>query len=135
MLGGDAIQDQEQAPGSSPITDILKSPMAKAVLAGIAAMVVKGMMNPSRRHKRKPILQRKWEAQKTGARPYTDAPSSPLLMRPTTLPSLCRRANRMAPPRRPGEPGLFPLTDVLRTPPRPPPPVHPLASMAAEDHP
>src|SRR6516164_4806931 len=65
MLGGDAIQDQEQAPGSSPITDILKSPMAKAVLAGIAAMVVKGMMNPSRRHKRKPILQRKWEAQKT----------------------------------------------------------------------
>ena len=44
MLGGDAIQDQEQAPGSSPITDILKSPMAKAVLAGIAAMVVKRVM-------------------------------------------------------------------------------------------
>jgi hypothetical protein len=36
MLGG-----QQQASGSSPITDILSSPMAKAVLAGIAAMVVK----------------------------------------------------------------------------------------------
>jgi hypothetical protein len=41
MLGGDAAQ---QASGSSPITDILKSPMAKAVLAGIAAMVVKRVM-------------------------------------------------------------------------------------------
>jgi hypothetical protein len=41
MLGGDAAQ---QAAGSSPITDILKSPMAKAVLAGIAAMVVKRVM-------------------------------------------------------------------------------------------
>jgi hypothetical protein len=40
MLGGDAAQPQ-QAAGSSPITDILSSPMAKAVLAGIAAMVVK----------------------------------------------------------------------------------------------
>jgi hypothetical protein len=40
MLGGDAIQPG-QASGSSPITDILSSPMAKAVLAGIAAMVVK----------------------------------------------------------------------------------------------
>src|SRR5215470_11531770 len=40
MLGGDAIQPR-QASGSSPITDILSSPMAKAVLAGIAAMVVK----------------------------------------------------------------------------------------------
>ena len=49
MLGGDAVQPQGQAPGSSPITDFLKSPMAKAVLAGIAAMVVKGVMNPSRR--------------------------------------------------------------------------------------
>ena len=38
MLGADAIQ---QASASSPITDILSSPMAKAVLAGIAAMVVK----------------------------------------------------------------------------------------------
>ena len=44
MLGGDAAQPQEQASGSSPITDILKSPMAKAVLAGIAAMVVKRVM-------------------------------------------------------------------------------------------
>ena len=41
MLGGDAVQPQQQASGSSPITDILSSPMAKAVLAGIAAMVVK----------------------------------------------------------------------------------------------
>jgi len=38
MLGADAIQ---QASASSPITDILSSPMAKAVLAGIAAIVVK----------------------------------------------------------------------------------------------
>ena len=44
MLGGGAAQPQEQASGSSPITDILKSPMAKAVLAGIAAMVVKRVM-------------------------------------------------------------------------------------------
>jgi hypothetical protein len=44
MLGGDAAQPQEQASGSSPITDILTSPMAKAVLAGIAAMVVKRVM-------------------------------------------------------------------------------------------
>ena len=40
MLGGDAAQPQQQA-SASPITDILASPMAKAVLAGIAAMVVK----------------------------------------------------------------------------------------------
>src|SRR5215472_1640605 len=40
VLGGDAIQPQQQA-SASPITDILSSPMAKAVLAGIAAMVVK----------------------------------------------------------------------------------------------
>ena len=45
ILGpGDA---QGQAPGSNPITDMLSSPMAKAVLAGIAAMVVKRMMGPS----------------------------------------------------------------------------------------
>jgi hypothetical protein len=44
MLGGGAAQAQEQASGSSQITDILRSPMAKAVLAGIAAMVVKRMM-------------------------------------------------------------------------------------------
>jgi hypothetical protein len=37
----DMLQPQQQASGSSPITDILASPMAKAVLAGIAAMVVK----------------------------------------------------------------------------------------------
>ena len=49
MLGGGAAQPQEQASGSSPITDILTSPMAKAVLAGIAAMVVKGVMGPSQR--------------------------------------------------------------------------------------
>ena len=44
MLGGGAVGPQEQASGSSPITDILTSPMAKAVLAGIAAMVVKRVM-------------------------------------------------------------------------------------------
>jgi hypothetical protein len=36
-----------QAAGSNPITDMLSSPMAKAVLAGIAAIVVKRMMGPS----------------------------------------------------------------------------------------
>jgi hypothetical protein len=46
MLGGDAVQPQEEASESSPITDMLKSPMAKAVLAGIAAMVVKRVMAP-----------------------------------------------------------------------------------------
>ena len=40
---------QEQASGSSPITDMLSSPMAKAVLAGIAAMVVKRVMQGSSR--------------------------------------------------------------------------------------
>jgi hypothetical protein len=44
MLGGGVAQPQEQASGSSPITNILTSPMAKAVLAGIAAMVVKRVM-------------------------------------------------------------------------------------------
>ena len=39
ILGGG--QPQGQAPGSNPITEILKSPQAKAVLAGIAATVVK----------------------------------------------------------------------------------------------
>jgi hypothetical protein len=48
MLGSGAAQAQEQASGSSPITDILTSPMAKAVLAGIAAMVVKRVMGQSR---------------------------------------------------------------------------------------
>ena len=46
MLGGDAAQ---QASGSNPIVEILSSPMAKAVLAGIAAMVVKNVMGPSQR--------------------------------------------------------------------------------------
>ena len=41
MLGADDIQPRQQASGSNPLTDILSSPMAKAVLAGIAAMVVK----------------------------------------------------------------------------------------------
>jgi hypothetical protein len=41
MLGGDA---EQQASGSNPIIEILSSPMAKAVLAGIASMVVKRVM-------------------------------------------------------------------------------------------
>ena len=48
MLGGGAAQSQGQASGASAITDILTSPMAKAVLAGIAAMVVKRVMGQSR---------------------------------------------------------------------------------------
>ena len=44
ILGGGDAQPQEQAPGSSPIIDMLSSPLAKAVLAGIAAVVVKRMM-------------------------------------------------------------------------------------------
>ena len=47
MLGGDVAQPQQQASGSSPIIDMLSSPMAKAVLAGIAAMVVKRVMGRS----------------------------------------------------------------------------------------
>ena len=39
ILGGG--QPQGQAPGSNPLINILKSPQAKAVLAGIAATVVK----------------------------------------------------------------------------------------------
>jgi hypothetical protein len=49
MLGAGAAQPQEQASESNPIASILTSPMAKAVLAGIAAMVVKGVMGPSQR--------------------------------------------------------------------------------------
>jgi hypothetical protein len=45
ILGGG--QPQEQGPGSNPIIDILTSPQAKAVLAGIAAMVVKRVMQGS----------------------------------------------------------------------------------------
>ena len=41
ILGPGGAQPQEQAQESNPITDLLTSPMAKAVLAGIAAMVVK----------------------------------------------------------------------------------------------
>src|SRR5262249_12546446 len=48
MLGADAIQPQQQASASSPITDILSSPMAKAVLAGIAAILVKRAVGRSR---------------------------------------------------------------------------------------
>jgi hypothetical protein len=47
ILGGGDAQPQEQAPGSSPIIDMLSSPLAKAVLAGIAAVVVKRMTGSS----------------------------------------------------------------------------------------
>jgi hypothetical protein len=43
ILGGGDAQAQGQAPRSNPIIDMLSSPMAKAVLAGIAAVVVKRM--------------------------------------------------------------------------------------------
>src|SRR5215472_8491584 len=39
ILGPGGAQPQEQASASNPITDMLSSPMAKAVLAGIAAIV------------------------------------------------------------------------------------------------
>ena len=48
MLGGDAIEPQQQASESNPIIDLLSSPTAKAVLAGIAAMVVKRAMGGGR---------------------------------------------------------------------------------------
>ena len=47
MLGGGDVQPRGQAPEASPIGDMLASPMAKAVLAGIAAMVVKRVMGRS----------------------------------------------------------------------------------------
>jgi hypothetical protein len=48
ILGpGDGQPQEQAAPGSNPITDMLSSPMAKAVLAGIAAIVVKRMMGSS----------------------------------------------------------------------------------------
>jgi hypothetical protein len=47
ILGGGDARPQEQAPGSSPIIDMLSSPLAKAVLAGIAAVVVKRMTGSS----------------------------------------------------------------------------------------
>jgi len=49
MLGGGDVQPQEQAQRSNPIIDMLGSPQAKAVLAGIAAMVVKRVMQGSSR--------------------------------------------------------------------------------------
>ena len=48
LVSGDA-QPQEQTQPSNPIIDILASPQAKAVLAGIAAMVVKRVMQGSSR--------------------------------------------------------------------------------------
>ena len=48
ILGGGA-QPQRQASGSSPMIDILRSPLAKAVLAGIATMVVKRVVGPSQK--------------------------------------------------------------------------------------
>jgi hypothetical protein len=47
ILGGSDAQPQGQAAGPNPIGEILASPMAKAVLAGIAAMVVKRFVGPS----------------------------------------------------------------------------------------
>jgi hypothetical protein len=47
ILGPGNGQPQGQASGSNPIGDMLSSPMAKAVLAGIAAMVVKRMTGSS----------------------------------------------------------------------------------------
>jgi len=41
FIDGSYFGPQQQALGSSPIINILSSPMAKAVLAGIAAMVIK----------------------------------------------------------------------------------------------
>jgi len=49
ILGGGEPQNKQKASESSPIIDILKSPMAKAVLAGIAAMVVKNVMGGTQR--------------------------------------------------------------------------------------
>jgi hypothetical protein len=48
LVSGDA-QPHEQVQPSNPIIDILASPQAKAVLAGIAAMVVKRVMQGSSR--------------------------------------------------------------------------------------
>ena len=50
ILGdGSGSQVQDQAPGSSPIIDMLSSPLAKAVLAGIAATVFKRVTQGSSR--------------------------------------------------------------------------------------
>ena len=47
ILSGGNVQAGEQAAGPNPITEILSSPMAKALLAGVAAMVVKRVMQGS----------------------------------------------------------------------------------------
>ena len=48
ILGdGSGSQPQGQAPGSNPIVDMLSSPLAKAVLAGIATVVIKRMTGSS----------------------------------------------------------------------------------------
>jgi hypothetical protein len=47
LLGGGGAQAQADAP--SPLTSILASPLAKAALAGIAAMVVKRVLQGSAR--------------------------------------------------------------------------------------
>src|SRR5262245_44978924 len=49
ILGSGDAQPREQAQRSNPIIDMLGSPQAKAVLAGIAAMVVKPVMQGSSR--------------------------------------------------------------------------------------
>ena len=49
MLGGGDVQPGEQAQRSNPIIDMLGSPQAKAVLAGIAAMVVKRVIQGASR--------------------------------------------------------------------------------------
>ena len=49
ILGGSGVQPQQQPQGSNPIIDILKSPQAKAVLAGIAASVFKRVTQGSSR--------------------------------------------------------------------------------------
>jgi hypothetical protein len=49
ILGPRGDGAQEQAQGSNPIVDILSSPQAKAVLAGIAAMVIKRVMQGASR--------------------------------------------------------------------------------------
>ena len=49
ILGGGGVQPRQQPQGSNPIIDILKSPEVKAVLAGIAANVVKRVTQGSSR--------------------------------------------------------------------------------------
>ena len=49
MLGGGDVQPGQQAQGSNPLIAILGSPQAKAVLAGIAAMVVKRVIQGASR--------------------------------------------------------------------------------------